>query len=109
MRIGCAGPMRRSRSGLFPTTVPWLGSLNSAPTRQGTPLEPDQALLTRNCSVPVITWRSNDELLIQCSDCTTDNVQLVKPSFFPGRITLRGLDGKRMYPQVTHPQPGCPD
>jgi biopolymer transport protein ExbB/TolQ len=72
-------------------------------------LEPDQALLTWNCSVPVITWRSNDELLIQCSDCTTDNVQLVKPSFFPGRITLRGLDGKRMYPQVTHPQPGCPD
>jgi biopolymer transport protein ExbB/TolQ len=72
-------------------------------------LEPDQALLTWNCSVPVITWRSNDELLIQCSDCTIDNMQLVKPSFFPGRITVRDLDGKRMYPQVAHPQPDCPD
>jgi hypothetical protein len=45
-------------------------------------LEPDQAMLTWNCTIPVITWRSNDELLIQCSDCTTDNVQLAKPNFF---------------------------
>jgi hypothetical protein len=65
--------------------------------------------MTWNCSVPVVTWRSNDELLIQCSDCTADNVQLTKPNFFSGRITLLGPDGKRIGPLVAHPQPGCPD
>lgn len=72
-------------------------------------LEPDQAMLTWNCTVPVITWRGNDELLIQCSDCTTDNVQLAKPNFFFGRMTLLGPDGKRIGPLVAHPQPECPD
>ena len=72
-------------------------------------LEPDQAMLTWNCSVPAITWRSNDELLIQCNDCSTDNVQLAKPDFFSGRISLLDPDGKRIYPQVAHPQPDCLD
>jgi hypothetical protein len=48
-------------------------------------------------------------LLIQCSDCSTDNVQLAKPDFFSGRITLLGPDGKRLHPQVVHPQPACLD
>jgi len=72
-------------------------------------LEPDEALLTWNCSVPVITWRRNDELLIQCSDCSTDDVQLAKPDFFSGNITLLGPDVKRLYPQVAHRQPECLD
>jgi len=72
-------------------------------------LESDEALLTWNCSVPVITWRSNDELLIQCNGCATDNVQLAKPTFFPGRITLLGSDGQQIHPQVVHPQPQCSD
>jgi hypothetical protein len=50
-------------------------------------LEPNEALMTWNCSVPVITWRSTDELLVQCNDCSTDNVQLAKPGFFSGKIT----------------------
>jgi len=72
-------------------------------------LEPNEALLTWNCSVPVVTWRTNDELLIQCSDCSSDSLQLVKPGFFPDRITALGADGKRIHPQVVHPQPQCFD
>jgi len=72
-------------------------------------LESDEALLTWNCSVPVVTWRSNDELLVQCNDCTIDNTQLARPSFFPRRITLIGADGQQIDPQVIHPQPRCSD
>jgi hypothetical protein len=64
-------------------------------------------LLTWNCSVPVITWRTNDELVVQCSDCSADNLQLAKPDFFPRKITVLGPDGKRIDPQVVHPQPEC--
>ena len=70
-------------------------------------LDPDEALLTWNCSVPVVTWRSNDELLAQCSNCAIGNVELAKPAFFLGKITLLGPDGKRIDPQVAHPQPQC--
>ena len=72
-------------------------------------LEPDEALLTWNCSIPVVMWRSTDELLIQCDNCTTDNVQLARPRFFPRRITLLGANGQQIYPQVVHPQPRCSD
>jgi biopolymer transport protein ExbB/TolQ len=70
-------------------------------------LESDETLLTWNCSVPVITWRTNDELVVQCSDCSADNLQLAKPDFFPRKITVLGPDGKRIDPQVVHPQPEC--
>jgi biopolymer transport protein ExbB/biopolymer transport protein TolQ len=70
-------------------------------------LEPDEALLTWNCSIPVITWRTNDELLVQCSDCSADNLQMAKPGFFPHKITVLGPDGKRIDPQIVHPQPQC--
>jgi biopolymer transport protein ExbB/biopolymer transport protein TolQ len=70
-------------------------------------LEPNEALLTWSCSVPVITWRSNDELLVQCSDCSTDNLQMARPAFFPRKITVLGPDGKRIDPQIVHPQPEC--
>jgi hypothetical protein len=72
-------------------------------------LEPDEALLTWTCSVPVVAWRSNDELLVQCNDCTSDNMQLARPGFFPRRITLLGADRQQIYPQVVHPQPQCSD
>lgn len=72
-------------------------------------LEPDEALLTWNCSVPVVTWRSDDELLVQCNDCTINNTQLARPAFFPRRITLLGADGQQIDPQVVHPQPQCSD
>jgi biopolymer transport protein ExbB/TolQ len=70
-------------------------------------LESDEALLTWNCSVPLITWRSNNELLIKCDDCSTDNVELAKTSLFPDRITLLGPEGKQIFPQVTNPRPQC--
>lgn len=72
-----------------------------------TTLELDDVLLTWNCNVPVVAWRSNDELLVQCSDCSTDNLQLAKPDFFPHKITVLGPDGKRIDPQIVHPEPEC--
>ena len=85
----------------------WVPYLCGTETKYA--LEPDEALLAWNCSVPLVTWRTNDELLIQCSDCSRDNLQLVKPGFFPGRIVVLGADGKRIYPQFAHPQPQCFD
>jgi hypothetical protein len=55
----------------------------------------------------VITWRSNEELLVQCSDCSADNLQMAKPGFFPHKITVLGPDGKPIDPQIVHPQPQC--
>ncbi len=72
-------------------------------------LEPDQALLTWNCSIPVVTWRTNDELLIQCNGCSSDNTQLARPSYFPDKITILDAGGKPIRPQVIHPQLQCFD
>jgi hypothetical protein len=70
-------------------------------------LEPTGVLLTWNCNIPVITWRTSDELVAQCSDCSADNLQLVKLDSFPGKITVLGPDGKPIHPQIVHPQPQC--
>jgi hypothetical protein len=70
-------------------------------------LESTDALLTWSCSVPVITWRTNDELLVQCSDCSSENLQQVKLDSFHRKITVVGLGGKPIDAQVVHPQPGC--
>jgi biopolymer transport protein ExbB/biopolymer transport protein TolQ len=72
-------------------------------------LEPGAALLTSNCTLPAVVWRSNDELLIKCSNCSADNLQLIKLDFFPRRITVLDQDGKRVYPRVAHTQSRCPD
>jgi biopolymer transport protein ExbB len=70
-------------------------------------LESTDALLTWSCSVPVITWRTNDELLIQCSDCSSESLQQVKLDSFHRKITVLGSGGKPIDVQVVHPQPEC--
>jgi biopolymer transport protein ExbB len=70
-------------------------------------LESTDALLTWSCSVPAITWRTNDELLIQCSDCSSENLQQVKLDSFQRKLTVLGSDGKPIDAQVVHPQPEC--
>jgi hypothetical protein len=70
-------------------------------------LEPDEVLLSWNCSVPVVAWRTTHELLIQCSGCSRDNLQLVIPAFFRDKVTVLGSDGKRIHLQVVHPLPEC--
>ena len=70
-------------------------------------LEPDEVLLSWNCSVPVVAWRTNHELLIQCSGCSRDNLQLVRPAFFRDKVTVLGSDGKRINLQVAHPLREC--
>jgi biopolymer transport protein ExbB len=70
-------------------------------------LENDDALLTWNCAVPVMTWRTNDELLVQCDACSADNLEVQHLNLFPHKITVRGTDGKRIDPQITHPELEC--
>lgn len=70
-------------------------------------LESTDALLTWSCSVPEITWLTNDELLIQCSDCSSENLQQVMLDSFHRKITVLGSDGKPIDAQVVHPQPEC--
>ena len=72
-------------------------------------LEQTPALLSWNCTVPVVAaWRTNDELSVQCTECSADTVQVINAARFP-RITVRGADGKVLHPQVVHPQPECPE
>jgi biopolymer transport protein ExbB/TolQ len=85
----------------------WKPHLCGEETRYA--LEPDEALLTWGCSVPVIQWRTNDNLLVQCSDCSSDNLQLLELDLFSRRITVLGQDGKHIDPQVVHPEPQCYD
>jgi biopolymer transport protein ExbB/biopolymer transport protein TolQ len=73
-------------------------------------LEQDRALLTWSCGVPTImSWRTNDELLIQCSDCSSDNLELVKLDSYPGKVTVLDTNGKRIHLQVVYPQLDCSD
>jgi MotA/TolQ/ExbB proton channel family len=84
----------------------WKSHLCGEETRYD--LEPDEALLAWSCNVvPLVMWRTNDEVLIECDNCSTDNVQLVELDAFPGRIAVLGPGGKRIHLQVVHPQPGC--
>jgi biopolymer transport protein ExbB len=83
----------------------WKPYVCSGETRYA--LESTDALLTWSCSVPVITWRTNGELLIQCSDCSSENLQQVKLDSFHRKITVLGSDGKPIDPQLVHPQPEC--
>jgi len=70
-------------------------------------LEPDEALLTWNCAVPVMTWRTNDDLVVQCDTCSADNLQVERLALFPHKITVLGANGKRINPQVVHPEFEC--
>lgn len=70
-------------------------------------LETTEALLTWNCTVPAILWRKNDELLVQCGDCSVDDLQRIKPDFFPHRITVIDARGKPIHPGIVHPEPQC--
>jgi hypothetical protein len=73
-------------------------------------LEQDQALLTWSCNVPTImSWRTNEELLIQCDDCSSDNLELVKLDSYPGKVTVLDTNGKRIHLQVVYPQLDCSD
>jgi biopolymer transport protein ExbB/TolQ len=70
-------------------------------------LEPDEALLTWNCAVPVVMWRTNGDLLVQCDTCSADNLQVEHLDLFPYKITVLGADGKQINPQVVHPEFEC--
>jgi biopolymer transport protein ExbB/TolQ len=93
--------------GIIPNDRPLAWKPHLCGERTVYDLEPTAALLTWNCNIPIIAWRTNDELVAQCIDCSTNNLQLVKLDSFPGKITVLGPDGKRIDPQVVHPQPQC--
>jgi hypothetical protein len=88
-------------------TSPLPGSFTSAAKQPGTHL--NQTKRGWSCSVPVILWRTHDDLLVQCSDCSSDNLQLVELDLFSRRITVLVQDGKHIEPQVVHPEPQCND
>jgi biopolymer transport protein ExbB/TolQ len=85
----------------------WRSHLCGQQTRYA--LEPDAALLARNCSVPAIMWRTYNELLVQCSGCSVDNLQRMRLDFFPHEITVLGGDGKRIPPRLLRSPPPCLD
>ena len=70
-------------------------------------LEPDEAVLTWNCASPVMMWRTNIDLVLLCDDCSTENLQVAQLDSFPHQIEVRGADGKRIDPQVVHPELQC--
>jgi len=76
-------------------------------TRYG--LEPDEALLTWNCTVPIVMWRTNDDLLVQCTNCSADNLQRVQVDSFPRTTSVLGPNGTLIDPQIVHPEFRCYD
>jgi hypothetical protein len=72
-------------------------------------LETDQALIARTCFVPVVIWRTNDELFLKCSECSANDLQRMQLAFFPDEITVLNGDRKRIYPRLVNPPRSCPD
>jgi hypothetical protein len=70
-------------------------------------LETTEVLLTWNCNIPEVMWRKNDELLVRCNDCSVNDLQRIKPDFFPHRITVLDAKDKPIHPGVVHPEPQC--
>jgi biopolymer transport protein ExbB/biopolymer transport protein TolQ len=69
-------------------------------------LEQDEALQISSCNIPVIMWRNSNELVVQCANCSSHDTQLIQVDMYPG-MTVLGSDGKRIHPQIAHPQPQC--
>lgn len=80
---------------------------NCGPTTEHYELESGDAIMTRNCRIPVVMWRTNEELLVHCYGCSADEVQLVELKSFTRKLTVLGSDGKRLQPGTVHPQPRC--
>ena len=55
-------------------------------------------LWTHNCNRLNATWRSSEELVVQCLDCTGDDIVIRKGAQHP-RITLIGPDEKKLRAQ----------
>jgi biopolymer transport protein ExbB len=94
---------------IIPNDRPLAWRSHTCGTETNYILEGDEALTTRTCGVPLVIWRTNDQLLLKCSQCSAKDLQQMKIDFFPHEITVLGGDGKRIYPRLVKPPPQCPD
>jgi biopolymer transport protein ExbB/TolQ len=94
---------------IVPNDRPLAWTSHTCGTQTNYILEADEALVARTCSVPFVIWRTNDELLLKCSQCSAKDLQRMQIDFFPHEITVLGRNGKRLNPRLVSPPPPCPN
>jgi biopolymer transport protein ExbB/TolQ len=67
----------------------------------------DEALFSWNCSAPTIMWRTNDELLLRCDDCSAENLRFVASERLPRSVTIFGPGGRVIRPKMLPPKSPC--
>jgi biopolymer transport protein ExbB/TolQ len=70
-------------------------------------LEGGEALLMSECDIPTITWRTTEELLVQCNHCSAGMLQEVEDDSLHSKMIVLDGDGRRVHPVRVHPQPEC--
>jgi biopolymer transport protein ExbB/TolQ len=67
----------------------------------------DEALSSWNCSAPTIMWRTNDELLLRCDDCSAEDLRFVAEERLPRSVTILGPGGRVIRPKMLPPKSPC--
>jgi len=70
-------------------------------------LEHGKLLLISECGIPTITWRTTNELLVECDHCSPGMLREVEDDSLHSEIIVLGADGKRVNPLRGHQQPEC--
>jgi hypothetical protein len=92
---------------IIPNDRPLAWTAQRCPSGIKYRLESDEALLSWNGSVPVMTWLSGDDLVVQCDTCSVNDLQIAHLDLFPHKITALDKDYKRIEPQVVYPDFEC--